>query len=873
MLLLCALVVGSSSVWADSYTIGWGTASGNNSQNFTATSGSVTGVVSFSCAANSSSAPAYNSNNSDLRLYAQTSNGTGNGGSITLTPANGVTITGAVVTTTTEPTVHYFVNGGDGVAVSCDNKTYTVTGISATTSLTFKNVTETNVQFRIKTIAITYTTSLSPSDLALTDAPINLNFDLYNNTTAQVIHYTTSSTGAVTVSDNDYITTSVDQNNKTITVTPKTTETPSTQTITVSQAADNTYSAGSKTFTVTIDDSTPDPYNWVETSLANLTSSDIFAIVGTSSAGSFLLPNNNGTVGAPTATTVTITNSKITSRVKDFLKWNLSGNATDGYTFYPNGDDAIWLYCNTDAQSGSNDNMRVGTGDRKVFQLDGNYLKTKDNKTARYLCVYGSQDWRGYISASPATTIKFYKRVDASQPIISANDVNIAWNANGSIAYGITNPVDGGNLTASTTADWITIGTINADNVSFTATANSTTVARTATVTLTYTYNTNQTVTKDVIVTQAAGPYSTISSLFDAATTTDKIVLVTFNNWVVSGISTNGKNVFVTDGTNGFVIYSSSDQSSIYAVGNILSGTGISCTLKKTNGYAQITELASTPTINTGGTISEANIGMNALAGVNTGALVSYDNLTCSVDNNKYYLSDGTTQLQVYSTLYAFGTLKAGMKYNITGIYQQYGNSTKEILPRSAADIVEVAAVITPAKTYTTLTAASALNFTGLSLEAYIVKDNDVSDGSVTLTKVNKVPANTGLVLKASSTGSPIDVPVLTGTADDVTGNLMAGSATATTAVAANAGYILSDGVFQPALAGTLPAGKAYLNIAAGARTLEMNFDDEGITAVKEITNTNRTNNTNEVFDLQGRRVAQPTKGMYIVNGKKVVIK
>jgi hypothetical protein len=29
----------------------------------------------------------------------------------------------------------------------------------------------------------------------------------------------------------------------------------------------------------------------------------------------------------------------------------------------------------------------------------------------------------------------------------------------------------------------------------------------------------------------------------------------------------------------------------------------------------------------------------------------------------------------------------------------------------------------------------------------------------------------------------------------------------------------------------------------------------------------------NEYFDLQGRKVANPTKGLYIVNGKKVVIK
>ena len=29
----------------------------------------------------------------------------------------------------------------------------------------------------------------------------------------------------------------------------------------------------------------------------------------------------------------------------------------------------------------------------------------------------------------------------------------------------------------------------------------------------------------------------------------------------------------------------------------------------------------------------------------------------------------------------------------------------------------------------------------------------------------------------------------------------------------------------------------------------------------------------NEVYDLQGRRVAQPTKGLYIMNGKKMLVK
>ena len=94
------------------------------------------------------------------------------------------------------------------------------------------------------------------SDLALTGAPVALAFDLYNKSAAQVINYTTSGTGEVTVSTSEYISVSVDENAKTITVTPLK-KTASAQTITVSQAQDSGHAAGSVTFTVTIDDSTP----------------------------------------------------------------------------------------------------------------------------------------------------------------------------------------------------------------------------------------------------------------------------------------------------------------------------------------------------------------------------------------------------------------------------------------------------------------------------------------------------------------------------------------------------------------------------------------------------------------------------------------
>lgn len=131
----------------------------------------------------------------------------------------------------------------------------------------------------VKSVAVTYTSggtsTLTDNNLALTGDPVALSFDLYNNATAQVINYTTSSTGEVTVADNDYATFVVDQTNKTITVTP-TAETPSTQTITVNQAADDTYKAGSVTFTINVTNSNPAVNN-----ISDITATGTYKVRGT----------------------------------------------------------------------------------------------------------------------------------------------------------------------------------------------------------------------------------------------------------------------------------------------------------------------------------------------------------------------------------------------------------------------------------------------------------------------------------------------------------------------------------------------------------------------------------------------------------------
>ena len=322
--------------------------------------------------------------------------------------------------------------------------------------------------------------------------------------------------------------------------------------------------------------------------------------------------------------------------------------------------------------------------------LSANTDYTINNISTRYItfaCFGTNSSSRLYLSK---ISITYQSTGGGSDPSITANDVNIAYNAtSGSIGYTLNNAT--GNVEAEVTSgDWLTLGTITADTVPFTCTANtSTTSTRTATVTLTFTGAEDKVVT----VTQAARPvtYTTIPTLFAGATATETPVFVTFDNWVVSGVSTDGKNVFVTDGTNGFIIYFTSDMSATFSAGKVLSGTEVLCKLKLYNGAAELIDLkAADLTITDGGSLTPANIALADLTGINTGALLSYENLTCNIDDTgntpKYYLTDGTTSIQLYNLLFAFTNPTSGNHYNVTGVYQQF-NVTKEIMPRSADDL------------------------------------------------------------------------------------------------------------------------------------------------------------------------------------------
>jgi hypothetical protein len=181
------------------------------------------------------------------------------------------------------------------------------------------------------------------------------------------------------------------------------------------------------------------------------------------------------------------------------------------------------------------------------------------------------------------------------------------------------------------------------------------------------------------------------------------------------------------------------------------------------------------------------------------------------------------------------------------------------------------AATIAPAKEYTTYVTSAALDFTGLDIKAYVATGASASE--VTMVPVTTVPAGTPLVLKKGSAAS-YDVPVIVSAAAPATNKLVASDGVSSIGGDGNWDYILSNGMFYHASAGVLPAGKAYLHLDAepSARELSLSFEDDETTGVADVRG-KMADGRSEFFNLAGQRVAQPTKGLYIVNGKKIIIK
>lgn len=203
----------------------------------------------------------------------------------------------------------------------------------------------------------------------------------------------------------------------------------------------------------------------------------------------------------------------------------------------------------------------------------------------------------------------------------------------------------------------------------------------------------------------------------------------------------------------------------------------------------------------------------------------------------------------------------------VVGENNQYLNTIKVTYPANLSSVS-----ITPTYAKTTYVTTKALDFSAVEgLKAYVA--TAAAAGKVTLEEVGAVPAGTPLMLVGTA-GTEYTVPVAATAEDPATNMFQAGDGT-TEFDGTTYDYILySDGLFYQIGSGTVATTKAYLHCeddptASGSRTLAIIFGNE----TTGISNVNANVKENSYYDLQGRSVAHPQKGLYIVNGKKVIIK
>lgn len=170
--------------------------------------------------------------------------------------------------------------------------------------------------------------------------------------------------------------------------------------------------------------------------------------------------------------------------------------------------------------------------------------------------------------------------------------------------------------------------------------------------------------------------------------------------------------------------------------------------------------------------------------------------------------------------------------------------------------------------------------------KSYTADDNTTvykgaRDGNkVLLTPVADIPADNAVILK--STTSPITLTLTTTTSADFTGNDLQGRDHEVDASGMSYAYCLSKGVNGVGFykytgkggSEIIPAHRAFLEIGDSGSNAPaykfLGFDEEETSLTPALS---ERVGDGAIYDLSGRKVAKPTKGMYIVNGNKVFIK
>ena len=278
--------------------------------------------------------------------------------------------------------------------------------------------------------------------------------------------------------------------------------------------------------------------------------------------------------------------------------------------------------------------------------------------------------------------------------------------------------------------------------------------------------------------------------------------------------------------------------------------------------------------ITTGGTgyVCYYNVKANDASSNNYFALYENANMTISVPSGfvitriVFTGKQNTNKMTFDSGAYATGAVSGSSTWE--------GNAQSVTATRGTGNVnlytitvtYKAAVTITDAG-YATLYSDKALDFTGTGITAYVAA---VDGDNVTFNEITSAPAETGLLLKGEA--NTYNIPV-TASPASVT-SALEGTLTETTVPAGTFVLFKKDtkvGFFKTtAEEFTVGANTAWLPADVNSSRNFIGFDDE-TTGIEELKNS-KTEELKSYYNLNGQRIANPSKGLYIVNGKKVII-
>lgn len=274
---------------------------------------------------------------------------------------------------------------------------------------------------------------------------------------------------------------------------------------------------------------------WEKVSLTDLTTDDVFVIVGTISNKTYALPNTE-TNKKPAAVAITISTdgNQITGDVTDNLKWNIE-KSEEKYTFYPNGNKKAWLY-----SSSTSTNLGIGsTGTNKTFKYvaisSKQYEGLLNTSTNRYICIYSNNDWRAYANNNiTATKISYYKYTTSS----TSSATTTTFGTNSGKTFTFTNGTLEGFTTPKATATKSDDNTNLSNLIEYTSSDADIVAVDSKTGKLTFT----NTKFGEATIT------ATLPKTDTYQTSTDSYVVENKDNHIATSLSFNGTDVTLTEG-------------------------------------------------------------------------------------------------------------------------------------------------------------------------------------------------------------------------------------------------------------------------------------------------------------------------------------